>query len=99
MLKSKTNVALREQYRVRNGQQRRMVLVEVDRQPLPGIGDVDTSPALSEFELNFSNRQLCAMMRDVQDLPLMGVNPGVASASQWNHIAPTREAPTSASSA
>jgi len=86
-LKSKNNAALRECYRAGNADQRAAVLSEIDQQPLPDIAQLDQDPALSDIEWHFTNRQLCALIQGVAGLPLMSVNPGVASPSQWKRIA------------
>jgi beta-lactamase class A len=86
-IKSKNNVTLRARYRAGNAQQRAAVVSELDTQPLPDIAQVDQDPALSDIEWHFNNRQLCALMQGVADLPLMSVNPGLASPSQWKRIA------------
>lgn len=87
LLKAKANVALRERFRAGNTQQKRAVLAVLDRQSLPGPAGIDTSPALADIEWHYSNRDLCTLMQGVHDLPLMSVNPGVASPSLWKHIA------------
>lgn len=87
LLKSKTNAALRERFRAGTTQQKQAVLTQLARQALPGITEVDTSPTLADIEWHFSNRDLCALMQGVHDLPAMSVNPGLASPSQWKHIA------------
>ena len=86
-IKSKSNAALREQYRTGNAQQRAAVLSQLDKQPLPDIAQLDPDPAFSDIEWHFNNRQLCALMQGVADLPLTSVNPGVASPSQWKRVA------------
>ncbi len=86
-IKSKKNEALRARYRTGNAPQRAAVLSELDKQPLPDVGQLDQDPSLSDIEWHFTNRQLCALMQGVADLPLMSVNPGVASPSQWKRVA------------
>lgn len=87
LLKATRNANLRARYRAGNSEQRASVLAQLDKQPLPALEDLDTSPALSDIEWHFSNRDLCALMKGVQDLPLMTINPGVASATQWKRAA------------
>lgn len=87
LLKTRGNEALRARYRSGSPRERAAVLAEIDKQPLPAIDRLDTSPALSDIEWHFTNRELCTLMQGVQDLPLMTVNPGVASPSQWKRIA------------
>ena len=87
LLKARDNAALRERYRNGNTAQRATVLRELDRRALPTIAQMDFNPAYADIEWHYTNRQLCGLMDGVRDLPLMGVNPGVASPSQWKHIA------------
>lgn len=87
LLKMKGNEALRERFRTGNAAARRAVLADLDKQPLPDIAKLDTSPSLSDIEWHFSTRDLCKLIYGVHDLPLMSVNPGVASPSQWKRIA------------
>jgi hypothetical protein len=63
------------------------VLAQIDKLPLPALSALNTDPALSDIEWHFSSRQLCALMQGVHDLPLMSVNPGVATPSQWKRVA------------
>src|SRR5581483_6504179 len=86
-IKSKNNAALRARYRTGSAAERTAVLAELDKQPLPDVTVLDTDPALSDIEWHFTNRQLCGLMQSVAGLPLMSVNPGVASPSQWKRIA------------
>jgi beta-lactamase class A len=87
ILKSAEGAALRQRYLSGSPAVRRAVVARVDRLPLPKITDLDTDPALSTIEWHYTNRELCKLMAAVQSLPLMSINPGVASPSQWRHIA------------
>jgi beta-lactamase class A len=87
LLKENGNDALRARFRTGDAQQRRAALAELDRMPLPDATELDTSPQLADIEWHFSSRELCALMQNVHDLPLMSVNPGLASPAQWKHIA------------
>ena len=87
LLKSKANAALRERFRAGTSQQKQAMLSQIDRQALPGITDLDTSPQLSDIEWHYSNRDLCSLMQTVHTLPMFDINPGLASPSQWKHIA------------
>lgn len=86
-LKSTEGATLRQRYIAGSMSVRRAVIARVDRLPLPTIGELDTDPALSVIEWHYTNRELCKLMAGVQSLPLMSINPGVASPSQWKHIA------------
>ncbi len=87
LLKTTKNAQLRERFRFGDAAARQAVLSEIDRERLPDVTDLDTSPSLSDIEWHFSNRELCSLMQGVRDLPLMSVNPGIASADQWKRIA------------
>ena len=86
-LKSAEGASLRARYLHGTPAERRAVVMQIDRMPLPSIDDLDTDPSLASIEWHYTNRQLCRLMAGVQDLPLMSVNPGVASPSQWQRIA------------
>jgi beta-lactamase class A len=87
LLKTKGDEALRERFRSGGVAERRAVVSELEKKPLPELAQLDTSPALSDIEWHFSNRQLCKLMEGVHDLPLMSVNPGLASPTQWKNVA------------
>jgi beta-lactamase class A len=87
LLKTNGNQALRARYVDGNVRQRAQVLRELDELALPDVAKLDTDPSLNVIEWHFSNRELCSLMRGVHDLPLMSVNPGIASPDRWKHVA------------
>lgn len=87
LLKMHGNDGLRERYRKGNAAARTAIVKSLDRMPLPHVEQFDISPAYADIEWHYTNRELCRLMDGVRDLPLMGVNPGVASPSQWKRIA------------
>ncbi len=86
-LKAAPNRGLLERYRVGNEADRRKVLEEISRVPLPDVGDLSIAPTVPEVEWFFTTGELCTLMTRVADLPLMGINPGVATPQDWNQIA------------
>lgn len=87
ILKSAEGSALRRRFLLGSQGIRRAVVAQVNRLPLPKIGDLDTDPALSAIEWHYTNRELCRLMASVEALPLMSINPGVADPSQWARVA------------
>ena len=64
------------------------ILPAIDKLPLPSVGIfAGNKPVALQVEWHFSVRQLCGLMRKVAPLPAMGVNPGVATASNWQRVA------------
>lgn len=56
--------------------------------PLPSVSAVaGPDPKAVDVEWFFTAYELCALMSRVQDLPLMAINPGVASPAQWARVA------------
>jgi beta-lactamase class A len=65
---------------------RAVVLRRIYAFPLPTIANLVTTPILA-IEWHYSVRELCNLMRRVAELPLMSINPGVADASAFRHVA------------
>jgi beta-lactamase class A len=65
---------------------RASVLRQVDALPLPPLDTFETKPNLG-VEWHYSARDLCRLMWKVASLPLMSVNPGVADAKDFSHVA------------
>jgi beta-lactamase class A len=88
-LKDPTNVDLLDRWRAGDVAARRRVLVEADARPLPRVTLFSDSGGVlaPDVEWFFSARELCGLMAGVQDLPLMSINPGVASPADWARIA------------
>ncbi|MEM0982258.1 MAG: serine hydrolase [Cyanobacteria bacterium P01_H01_bin.58] len=55
--------------------------------PLPGADLFLGAPIALDVEWFFSTRELCSLMAQVKDLPLMGVNPGLANPRSWQSVA------------
>jgi hypothetical protein len=67
------------------------ILNQADRLALPTITSIARlaarGPIAPEIEYFFSTRQLCGLMGQVQDLPAMHANPGVADPKDWQTVA------------
>jgi len=86
VLKAPANAALLARWRKTDVEGRRALLGEVDALPLPRWWDPD-GPADLDVEWHFSTRELCVLMSEVEDLPLMTINPGVARLAPGDHSA------------
>lgn len=88
VLKAPANTDLLERWRAGDVASRRQVLAEADSRPLPTLAQFSQEGVLApDVEWFFSARELCGLMAGVQDLPLMRINPGVASKTDWAHVA------------
>jgi beta-lactamase class A len=87
-LKNPQNEALLKRYRSGTVQQRRQVLRELTTAPLPDASLFMGQPVTLDVEWFFTPRELCGLMRKVEDLPLMSVNPGggLVDPSQWQKV-------------
>ena len=88
VLKNPANAELLERFREADPDGRRRLLeTEVPDLPMPGLDLFDADPVALDVEWFFSVRELCALMGDVAELPLMVVNPGVADPAAWDLVA------------
>lgn len=87
ILKNPANKALLERYLKGDAAARRALLPELKSAPLPTESDFAGGPVALEVEWFFSVRELCGLMERVQSLPLMSINPGVASPADWARAA------------
>jgi adenosylcobinamide-phosphate synthase len=86
ILKAPQNATLLQRYQSGNVDQRRQVLRELVPLPLPQLTDVHTTPTALDVEWHFTPRELCALMAEVADLPLMSVTPGIQNPSGWARV-------------
>lgn len=86
-LKAAGNAALLERWRKGDVAAKRAVLRELAKLPLPKVSEVSGSPSALDVEWYFTARETCALMKKVAELPLMGINPGVASKDDWEKVA------------
>jgi beta-lactamase class A len=92
VLKDPANKGLRERYLAAVSPAARLaMLTQVDRLPLPSLRVLvplfAKGPVAPRIEYFFSTRQLCGLMAQVQRLPQMSINPGVANPAEWTHVA------------
>ena len=85
-LKTKNGGALRAAWRAGDATARRALIARLEAAPLDENA-LALAPADADIEWHFTNRRLCALMAGVRDLPLFTINPGVANASDWKHVA------------
>jgi hypothetical protein len=65
---------------------KRAALSELGKRPMPTLEDLDLSKVLAQGWF-FTPRELCSLMDQVADLPLMGINPAMANPRDWQRIA------------
>lgn len=66
---------------------RRDLLDQLAAVPLPRVADFPTTPTLLEAEWHMTATEICALLDRVGDNPALSINPGVADAGQWAHVA------------
>jgi beta-lactamase class A len=86
VLKAPENAALLVRYRAATLARRRELLREVAARPLPRALELSRPTAL-DIEWYFSPRELCALMGEVAELPLMTINPGIGAPAPGERIA------------
>ncbi|GAA6621223.1 serine hydrolase [Scytonema sp. NUACC26] len=88
VLKGSGNLDLLKRYQTSNESQRRAILREIAKKPLPDVNEfIGTNPVALDVEWFFTAEELCELMKQVADLPLMSINPGVANAENWQQVA------------
>jgi beta-lactamase class A len=87
-LKASPNAALLKRYLNGSETEKRKVLAALARRPLPTLEEMPATPTPAA-EWHFTARELCDLMAEVEDLPLMSVEPGpsVSNPQDWAHIA------------
>jgi len=85
-LKDPANQELLEKYRTADLKEKYEILAEVDNKELPSTTIFDRVRAI-DIEWYFTAYELAELMHQVKDLDAMAINPGVASKSNWKHIA------------
>ncbi|MBD3883227.1 serine hydrolase [Phormidium tenue FACHB-886] len=89
ILKAPQSSALLQRYQSADTAQRRQILAELAQLPLPNRADFGTATqpvAIDSAEWFFTSRELCTLMQQVEDLPLMSVTPGI-NPTGWSRIA------------
>jgi beta-lactamase class A len=88
VLKGKENRDLLKRYQTSNQAQRRVILNRLATKPLPDVSDFEgVNPVALDVEWFFTASELCGLISDVADLPLMSINPGVANPKNWQTVA------------
>ena len=88
LLKASKNLKLLERYRQSDEKQRRQILAELANQPLPDVSEfIETNPNAIDIEWFYNAEELCELMEEVADLPLMSINPGIANPKGWERVA------------
>ena len=88
----KHNQAILERYRNANKKQKRSILAEIQDYPLPDLEQFLkdlTKPLAIDVEWLFSTQQLCSLIEEVRDLPIMKINSGMAigiDKDDWKQI-------------
>ncbi len=84
-LKSRYNEAMIEAWIDGGIEDRRSIVARLANDPLRA--DRQLSRAIPEIEWFFSAYDLCSLLAATADLPMFGINPGLAVASDWATIA------------
>ncbi len=88
VLKATENDKLLKRYRQGKEKQRRQILGEIGKLPLPDVSQfIGTNPKALDMEWFFTAEELCGLMKEVGDLPFMSINPGVADGKDWQRVA------------
>lgn len=87
VLKGKNNADLLQRYRQGNEAARRSLLAETLKRQLPDVFEFTGDAIAQDVEWFFTTAELCDRMERVKDLPLMGINPGVANPADWAQVA------------
>lgn len=87
ILKDPKRADILKRYRAANESERRVLLKQIDMLSLPDVSIFSGGPLATDVEWFFTTRELCSLMRNVQMLPLMSINPGVAEPADWKRVA------------
>ena len=88
VLKSSQNSQLRERYRQGTEAERQSILAEIAKLPLPDVKEFEgKDPVAIDVEWFFSAEELCGMMTQLENLPLMNINPGLVDSEDWQKVA------------
>jgi beta-lactamase class A len=86
-IKASGNKALLERYRKGDLAQKRIVLAELAKRPLPNVAEFEgVQPNALDVEWFFTPAQLCDRIDRLFDLPLMSINPGIARSPDWQKV-------------
>ncbi|MFW6287872.1 MAG: serine hydrolase [bacterium] len=86
ILKDPENKDILEKYRQADSEEKYEILSELVEKPLPSANIFDRPRAL-DIEWYFTAYELKELMNEVEDLDLMGINPGLARSNNWKRVA------------
>lgn len=86
-LKAKGNEQLLAAWRDGNESEKRALLADMAERPAPDLSSFNLEPTALDVEWHFTVGELVNLIAYVHELPFMSVNPGLASASDWQHVA------------
>lgn len=87
-LRSAKNAELLKKYQLANTSDRLQILQEISSQELPDVVEFANNPKISlDIEWIFTVKELCALIEDVGDLPLMSFNSGLTDPTAWKKVA------------
>jgi beta-lactamase class A len=87
ILKDPKHSDLLKRYRAGDETARRALMMQIDALSLPDASIFSGDPLAIDVEWFFAARELCGLMRNVESLPLMSINPGVAEPADWRRVA------------
>jgi beta-lactamase class A len=88
ILKGSRNRDLLKRYQNSNETQRRAILKELTNKPLPNVSDFEgVNPIALDVEWFFTASELCELIEQVADLPVVSINPGVTNPQNWQRVA------------
>lgn len=87
ILKDPHNEQWLRNYLQADAEERRAILVKLASLSLPDPKVFFSEPVALEVEWFFTVRELCSLIKEVEDLPLMSINPGLAVRENWAHVA------------
>ncbi|MEO1295124.1 MAG: serine hydrolase [Cyanobacteria bacterium J06636_16] len=85
-LKNPDNADTLRRFRQANTVKKRQLLDSLESVALPDASLFTGNPIALDVEWSFSAHELCDLIAQVQDLPLMSVNPGVARLQDWQTV-------------
>lgn len=85
VLKDPANVRILRRWRRSN--ERKSILSALPALPLPDVNLFNAGPQAIDVEWFFSARELCSVMNNVAQLPLMNINPGLVNPDDWQRVA------------
>ena len=87
ILKSDRNKQLLQRYRQGTQEERKLLLPDLAKLPLPSVAELEKkNPVAIDVEWFFSAEELCGIMAEVGDLPLMSINPGLINPEDWKKV-------------